>query len=248
MAEDERRCVACGETHQAAAWYAWKRVGTGLEYLCGAEYCQYPNKVGWLQVFPNGRSTRGIGGGATGMAQRRPLAQPPRRRGLVRDNSTHRGAGVPPSGRRGTVSASAKRRKRRDDLAGSAPQVTGLTKRPRVLVVEDTAIVLDVLRDSLARLGYHVVTASNADEAVSRFRERAADLLITDLAMPGVSGWGLITALMARVPGLPVVVVTGTDLPDTDRRVPEFGVTLLRKPFTLPELAAPVALAMATRK
>jgi CheY-like chemotaxis protein len=115
-------------------------------------------------------------------------------------------------------------------------------------VVEDTASVLDVLRDSLTSLGYGVVTASNADEAVSRFRERAADLLITDLSMPGVSGWGLITALMARVPSLPIVVVTGTGLPDNDVRVPEFGVTLLRKPFTLAELAAAVAVAMATRR
>jgi CheY-like chemotaxis protein len=66
--------------------------------------------------------------------------------------------------------------------------VTGLTKRPRVLVVEDAANVREVLRDSLTQLGCDVVAASNADEAVTRFRERAADLLITDLAMPGISG------------------------------------------------------------
>jgi CheY-like chemotaxis protein len=126
---------------------------------------------------------------------------------------------------------------------------TSLTKpRPRVLVVEDTANVRDVLRDSLTQLGYDVVTVSNADEAVSRFRERMADLLVTDLSMPGVSGWGLITTLVARQPRLPVIVITGTGISMEDPRCQEFSVTLLGKPFTLTELAAAVALAMATRK
>src|SRR5262245_59622929 len=124
-----------------------------------------------------------------------------------------------------------------------------LTKpRPRVLVVEDTANVRDVLRDSLTQLGYDVVAVSNADEAVSRFRERMADLLVTDLSMPGVSGWGLITSLVARQPRLPIIGITGTGISMDDPRFQEFGVTLLRKPFTLTELAAAVALAMATRK
>jgi two-component system, NarL family, capsular synthesis sensor histidine kinase RcsC len=127
--------------------------------------------------------------------------------------------------------------------------LTSLTKpRPRVLVVEDTADVRDVLRDSLTQLGCDVVTVSDADEAVSRFRERMADLLVTDLSMPGVSGWGLITTLVARQPRLPVIVITGTGISMEDPRCQEFSVTLLRKPFTLTDLAAAVALAMVTRK
>jgi DNA-binding response OmpR family regulator len=132
---------------------------------------------------------------------------------------------------------------------GPPPYDTSLTKpRPRVLVVEDTANVRDVLGDSLTQLGYDVIVASNADEAVSRFRERMADLLVTDLSMPGVSGWGLIASLVARQPRLPVIVITGTGLSMEDPLLREFSVTLLHKPFTLTELAATVALAMATRK
>jgi DNA-binding NtrC family response regulator len=127
-------------------------------------------------------------------------------------------------------------------------RVAGHMPRPRVLVVEDAANVRDVLEDSLTQLGYDVVAASNADEAVSRFRERMADLLVTDLTMPGVSGWGLITTLVARQPRLPVIVITGTGISMEDHRFQEFSVTLLRKPFTLTDLAAAVALAMATRK
>jgi hypothetical protein len=58
MAEDERRCVACGETHQAAAWYARKGPTGMREYLCGAEYRTYPDKIGWVQVFPLDATTR----------------------------------------------------------------------------------------------------------------------------------------------------------------------------------------------
>lgn len=125
---------------------------------------------------------------------------------------------------------------------------TGQMPRPRVLVVEDAANVRDVLGDSLTQLGYDVVAASNADEAVSRFRERMADLVVTDLSMPGVSGWGLITTLVARQPKLPVIVITGTGLSMDDPRIKEFSVTLLPKPFTLTDLAAAVGLAIVTRK
>jgi len=58
MAEDEQQCVACQKLHQAAAWYARKGLRGGREYLCGAEYDRYPDKVGWVQVFPPEGTTR----------------------------------------------------------------------------------------------------------------------------------------------------------------------------------------------
>jgi hypothetical protein len=59
MTEDEHKCVACKTTHQAAAWYARKGPVGWREYLCGAEYRQYQDKIGWVQVFPPESTTRG---------------------------------------------------------------------------------------------------------------------------------------------------------------------------------------------
>lgn len=51
MGEDERRCVAHGYDHQAAAW--WSRiVDGGREYVCGAEYDKLTDRAGWRQDFP----------------------------------------------------------------------------------------------------------------------------------------------------------------------------------------------------
>jgi hypothetical protein len=52
MTADEHRCVACEETHQAAAWYTRMGPARRREHLCGAEYGAYGDKIGWVQVFP----------------------------------------------------------------------------------------------------------------------------------------------------------------------------------------------------
>ena len=59
MAEEEHKCVACKTTHQAAAWYARKGPGWARQYLCGAEFRQYQDKIGWVQVFPPEPTTKG---------------------------------------------------------------------------------------------------------------------------------------------------------------------------------------------
>ena len=118
-----------------------------------------------------------------------------------------------------------------------------------VLVVDDESDVRDIVRMILAREGYRVTCADGADAAFSQLKANGGrvDLVITDLAMPGVSGAQFIERLRKQRREVPVLVMTGTDLvqflPDSVRELTQ-GVLL--KPFDTNSLLASVREAIAS--
>jgi two-component system OmpR family response regulator/two-component system alkaline phosphatase synthesis response regulator PhoP len=82
-----------------------------------------------------------------------------------------------------------------------------------ILLVDDDADTADILRFFLEREGYEVVLAREGSEALRLLGERGEpDLMLLDLKMPGLDGWGVMEAL-ARHPswlGIPVVVLTSS--------------------------------------
>jgi signal transduction histidine kinase/ActR/RegA family two-component response regulator len=84
----------------------------------------------------------------------------------------------------------------------------------RCLVVDDEETVATVIGDVLESLGHQAVVTTSASEAIARFRAEPFDVVFTDLAMPGLSGWQVAQAVKDVVPHVPVFMVTG------------FGVTL----------------------
>jgi len=80
----------------------------------------------------------------------------------------------------------------------------------RVLVVDDEILVRTALADDLAALGWTVVIAASGAEALAHIeRPEVLDLLVTDLAMPGMDGLALIRAARERKPRLPALLLTG---------------------------------------
>ena len=87
-------------------------------------------------------------------------------------------------------------------------------RRPRVLVVDDNAAMRAVLRAPLEEIGAEVEELGDGRLALDRVRAgEAVDLLISDLEMPELDGFGLLEALRRNPAseGLPVIVVTGDD-------------------------------------
>ncbi|MCH8835622.1 MAG: response regulator [Proteobacteria bacterium] len=108
---------------------------------------------------------------------------------------------------------------------------------PRILVVDDEEAVVAEVAEYLRRKGYDVVTAGNGREALKVHRARPADLVITDLLMPGMGGNELIQRLRRSDPDLPIVVVTGHTTFGDDRDVVAEGASVvLKKPIVLREL------------
>jgi len=131
--------------------------------------------------------------------------------------------------------------------AFSDPETTAPDLRPSrsrsgtetVLLAEDEAGVRAAVRDGLTRLGYRVIDAPDGATALLRAAETGKiDLLITDVAMPGMSARELTERLLVSHPGLKVIYMSGhTDAAIGDPETWGGGAVFLRKPFTAEALA-----------
>jgi signal transduction histidine kinase len=125
-------------------------------------------------------------------------------------------------------------------VAASDPQVAKRNSSPnsaagseRVLLVEDEAVVRSIVERTLERANYCVSVATNGDEALRvAEREGPFELLITDVVMPGMSGWDLGKRLSERWPDLRVLYISGyTEDVMKDGGVVGQGLPFLQKPF-----------------
>jgi len=116
------------------------------------------------------------------------------------------------------------------------------TRTATVLLVEDESAVRDLVRIILEREGYSVVESTNADEAEARFSTMSSlDLLLTDVVMPGRSGFELFKRLQAKLPSLRVLFISGcTDYAAFDTATVGRDLAFLEKPFSSEGLIAKV--------
>ncbi|HEY9427490.1 MAG TPA: ATP-binding protein [Gemmatimonadaceae bacterium] len=112
-----------------------------------------------------------------------------------------------------------------------------------VLVVEDEEAVRHVVRRVLELQGYTVHTARDGTEAlrVAREQEGRIDLVMTDVILPEMSGPAIVERLLAEWPRAKVLYMSGYAAEEAAKRgLLEPGTALLRKPFTLDDLARAV--------
>jgi DNA-binding NtrC family response regulator len=110
-----------------------------------------------------------------------------------------------------------------------------------VLLVEDEAIIREIMAESLADAGYGVIEAATGDEAVAMIRSHVHQfgIVVTDFHMPGVAtGADVAACLHLEYPGLPVVIASGR--PDVFKPgwQTRLGYGLLRKPYVPRDLVA----------
>jgi CheY-like chemotaxis protein len=99
----------------------------------------------------------------------------------------------------------------------------------QILVVEDDPLIREFVVEALREEGHHVIHAADGEEALEWYRRRAADVLITDVKLPGqVDGWQIAESCREHNPELPVIYATGFS-PSAPR--PVGGSLLLQKPY-----------------
>jgi len=113
-----------------------------------------------------------------------------------------------------------------------------------VLVVDDEPEVRHLLGQVIRKSGHQVVEAESADAALARMAERAADVVFTDIQMPGRDGRWLTMELRKRYPAAPVVLATSvTELEPAVTL--KFGVlSYLVKPFDLAAVRSALKMAV----
>jgi CheY-like chemotaxis protein len=111
----------------------------------------------------------------------------------------------------------------------------------RILVAEDNKAIGDLVSKILAFMGFEVALAGNGVEALSLFIERSFDLVLTDLEMPIMDGWGLTLCIKERSPSTPVVLMTGADRESVLEKVKSASIdSVIFKPFLLDDFQSTV--------
>jgi PAS domain S-box-containing protein len=133
------------------------------------------------------------------------------------------------------------------DISAAEATPTVAQRRPlTILAVDDDALVLANTRAMLEDLGHTVVVAFSGEQALEQLGNMPAiDLVITDHAMPRMTGSDLAEEVARRRPGLPIILATGyADLPQGM----DAGLPRLSKPYRQEALAEAVAAACEGRK
>ena len=110
----------------------------------------------------------------------------------------------------------------------------------RIVVVDDDLQVLRAVAAYLRGLGHDVRTGTNGHEAIAALREAPADLVVTDINMPGMDGIEIITSLRDTASATPIIAMSGGGLFDgamlLDSAEALGADRTLEKPFDLEEL------------
>jgi excisionase family DNA binding protein len=139
--------------------------------------------------------------------------------------------------------ASLKRLLEGDARSAQRDVSAALGERLKVLVVEDDSVLLKLYKTVIAgwNLPIDVTTAGNGVDGLIRIGRDSPDVMITDLAMPGLDGFQLIRSLVATAyrEGMEIVVVSGLNAADIKAggALPK-GIQILSKPVPFSQLRA----------
>ena len=110
----------------------------------------------------------------------------------------------------------------------------------KVLIVDDLKDVLDSLKDGLKKYdeSFSIILADGGQSAIDRLKTTPISLVVTDLAMPEVDGFAVLSFIMEHYPEIPVIIMTAYGNPKTKKRAQEVGaIGWFDKPFELDDLA-----------
>lgn len=107
----------------------------------------------------------------------------------------------------------------------------------KILVVDDDIVSLEMMKRIFSIKKYKVDTANSGEEAVNKIKEKAYDIVITDLIMPGIDGFQVIKEVKRILPGAEVIVLTGyADTESAMKSVNLGAYDYIVKPFDIGKL------------
>jgi CheY-like chemotaxis protein len=111
-----------------------------------------------------------------------------------------------------------------------------------VLVADDNEVAQRLCRRVLEKAGHKVLTASDGQEAVNLALANAPDMILMDVAMPGMDGLEAMRQIKTQKPGMMVVIASAHSMAsDRERFLAAGADDVLSKPFKLTELTGVVA-------
>ena len=130
----------------------------------------------------------------------------------------------------------------------SSPPLIKEKKEARILVIDDEESVRSVLCRILTRVNHQVNVAKNGEEGIRLFNEKEYDIVLTDLGMPGMSGWEVCRAIKERNPRIPVGMITGWGMEIGEEKMKEAKLDfLISKPFDFNQILNTLAKTMESK-
>jgi len=112
------------------------------------------------------------------------------------------------------------------------PTITRRAKEARILVIDDEESVRSVLSRILSQVNHQVTVAKDGGEGLQLFQEKEFDIVLTDLGMPGMSGWDVCKAIKKLRARIPVGMITGWGMELDQTKKEESGLDfVIPKPF-----------------
>jgi DNA-binding NtrC family response regulator len=140
------------------------------------------------------------------------------------------------------------RRVKGEDLP-SGMKREGVSRRERILVVDDEPQIRELLCDYFSSMDYMVATARDGEEALSKFAPGLFDCVISDVVMPRIDGKELLQRLKEKDETVPVLVMTGfPGVKNAMETIRGGAYDYIIKPLDVEELRAKVERALYTRR
>ena len=122
-------------------------------------------------------------------------------------------------------------------------------RKARILVIDDEEFVRSVLLRTLAQASHRVTLAEDGEKGLRLFKEGKFDMVLTDLGMPGMSGWEVCRVIKAISPHTPVGMITGWGAKIGQNKLEEYGLDFyISKPFDLQQILNAVTRALESKE
>jgi CheY-like chemotaxis protein/drug/metabolite transporter superfamily protein YnfA/putative methionine-R-sulfoxide reductase with GAF domain len=110
-------------------------------------------------------------------------------------------------------------------------------RKPKILAIDDQQLILDLISAMCQTVGYDVITADTGRQGLDLATENDFDVVLTDLAMPGMSGLEVAEEIKKAKPNVPIILITGWEVNIEKERLDTSGIIkVLYKPFRIEQL------------
>jgi len=107
----------------------------------------------------------------------------------------------------------------------------------RVLVVEDDVNIRHVMKEMLSLRGHGVSLAPDGECALKQLQSESFDLMITDLGLPGITGWELAQASKRYQTDMPIIAISSWQGKEAEEKIGEYGIdVMIWKPFRFDQI------------
>lgn len=109
----------------------------------------------------------------------------------------------------------------------------------KVLIVDDDEQLLLILKESLGKYKnlFTIHAVKNGIEAIRALQKEKIDMVVTDIAMPRVNGYVLLSYIHKNFPETPCVIMSSQGTPELQEKLKQKTALFLKKPFSIDELA-----------